>query len=59
MRFVKPISRLAGTTLIAAFFLGLFSASGQDVPPPPKPKDDGPSLTDTMKFIEEKLGSIV
>jgi hypothetical protein len=30
----------------------------QDVPPPPKPADDGPSLEATMKFIEEKLGSI-
>jgi hypothetical protein len=25
------------------------------VPPPPKPADDGPSLVDTMKFIEDKL----
>ena len=34
------------------------TCSAQDVPPPPKPADDGPSLADTMKFIEEKLGSI-
>jgi hypothetical protein len=34
------------------------TCAAQDVPPPPKPADDGPSLTDTMKFIEEKLGSI-
>jgi len=33
-------------------------ALAQDVPPPPKPADDGPSLEVTMKFIEEKLGSI-
>jgi len=30
----------------------------QDVPPPSRPADNGPSLADTMKFIEEKLGSI-
>jgi hypothetical protein len=34
------------------------TCSAQDVPPPPKPADDGPSLADTMKFIEEKLGAI-
>jgi hypothetical protein len=34
------------------------TCAAQDVPPPPKPPDDGPSLADTMKFIEEKLGSI-
>ena len=34
------------------------TCAAQDVPPPPKPADDGPSLADTMKFIEEKLGSI-
>jgi len=28
------------------------------VPPPPKPADDGPSLVDTMKFIQEKLNDI-
>jgi hypothetical protein len=31
--------------------------NGQDVPPPPKPQDNGPNLADTMRFIEEKLGS--
>ena len=34
------------------------TCSAQDVPPPPKPADDGPSLADTVKFIEEKLGAI-
>jgi hypothetical protein len=40
--------------------LSLFAltCAAQDVPPPPKPADDGPSLADTMKFIEEKLGAI-
>jgi hypothetical protein len=39
----------AATTLIAVFLLTRFPASGQDVPPPPRPKDDGPSLEVTMK----------
>jgi hypothetical protein len=42
---------------LCVFVFALTSAA-QDVPPPPKPADDGPSLADTMKFIEEKLGSI-
>jgi hypothetical protein len=29
--------------------------SAQDVPPPPKPSGDGPSLETTMKFIEDKV----
>jgi hypothetical protein len=28
----------------------------QNVPPPPKPAPDGPSLEVTMKFIQEKIG---
>jgi len=42
-------------------FLTLFAASSafaQDVPPPPKPADSGPSLAATMQFIQEQLGSI-
>jgi len=30
-------------------------AVAQDVPPPPRPKDEGPSLEVTMKFLQEKL----
>ena len=30
---------------------------GQDVGPP-KPKSDGPSLEETMKFLEERLGTL-
>lgn len=30
----------------------------QDVPPPPKPPETGPSLEATMSFIQEKLNSI-
>jgi hypothetical protein len=41
-----------------AFLLILPFVQAQDVPLPPKPKDDGPSLDATMKFIEEKLNSI-
>jgi hypothetical protein len=42
--------------ILAAFLSSI--ASAQDVPPPPKPRDEGPSLADTMKFIDGKLGSI-
>lgn len=46
----------AFTYLLALFAVA--SAFAQDVPPPPRPPDDGPSLETTMKFIEEKLDSI-
>jgi hypothetical protein len=48
-------SHKAAATLAAAILLGFFRASAQDVPPPPKPKDDGPNLEDTMKFIQDKM----
>jgi hypothetical protein len=40
-----------------AFLSVLLSALAfaQDVPPPPKPADEGPSLKVTMKFIQDKL----
>ena len=31
---------------------------GKAVEPPPKPVDEGPSLTDTMKFIQSKLNEV-
>jgi hypothetical protein len=37
--------------------IALMPSWAQDVPPPPKPPE-GPSLEVTMKFIEDKLGSI-
>jgi hypothetical protein len=39
--------------ILTAFLLSI--ATAQDVPPPPKPTDDGPSLEATMKFIQDKL----
>jgi hypothetical protein len=57
MLLTKQIFHMSATTL-AALLLGCICASGQDVPPPPKLKDDGPSLADTMKFIKERLNSI-
>jgi hypothetical protein len=48
---------LAATACLIASIL-LSAARGQDVPPTPKPKDVGPSLEDTMKFLEDKLGAI-
>jgi hypothetical protein len=43
--------------ILTAFLLSI--AAAQDVPPPPKPQDDGPSLEVTMKFLQEKLPSKV
>jgi hypothetical protein len=39
-------------------FAASFVLAQQKAPPPPKPPDDGPSLRDTMKFIQENLNSI-
>jgi hypothetical protein len=42
-------------------FASLFSLSmlrAQNVPPRPKPADNGPTLEVTMKYLEEKLSSI-
>jgi hypothetical protein len=58
MPFLRTASNLGSTTMIAALLLSGLLAHGQDVPPPPKPADDGPSLEATMKFVQEKLGSI-
>ncbi len=33
------------------------SALAQDVAPPPKPTDNGPTLADTMQFIQDKIAS--
>ncbi|MGA7410098.1 MAG: hypothetical protein WBW33_06405 [Bryobacteraceae bacterium] len=42
-----------------AFLLAVPMLQAQDVPPTPPPKkESGPSLEDTMKFIEEKLNSV-
>jgi hypothetical protein len=43
--------------ILTAFLLSI--AAAQDVPPPPKPQDDGPSLDVTMKFLQDKLPSKV
>ncbi|MGA7410097.1 MAG: hypothetical protein WBW33_06400 [Bryobacteraceae bacterium] len=51
--------QFTGVPLIVALVLGARLVHAQDVPPPPPPKkDDGPSIEDTMKFIEEKLTSV-
>jgi hypothetical protein len=38
------------------FLLSLQLGRAQDVPPPPKPPDEGVSLEVTMKFIQGKIG---
>src|ERR1022692_5124699 len=58
MLVTKQIFHTSATTLAAALLLGCICANGQDVPPPPKPKDDGPSLEVTMKFIQDKLAEV-
>jgi hypothetical protein len=55
MLLTKQIFHISATTLAAALLLGCICANGQDVPPPPRPKAEGPSLDLTMKFIEQKL----
>jgi hypothetical protein len=58
MLVVATKSRMTPITAVAALLLSCVRAGGQDVPPPPKPTDDGPNLEVTMKFIEDKLRSI-
>jgi hypothetical protein len=43
--------------LLTLAFAG--TALAQDVPPPPKPQDEGPSLETTMKFLQDKLPGTV
>src|SRR5579862_4083199 len=43
------------TRLVIVTALLLPIAVAQEIPPPPKPADDGPSLEATMKFIQDKL----
>jgi hypothetical protein len=39
-------------------FASSVALAQQKVPPPPKPPDQGPSLQETMKFIEDKLNGV-
>jgi hypothetical protein len=51
----RSISRSIAFALIGAVVAFWLTARAQDVPPPPKPKDEGPSLEATMKFIQDQL----
>jgi hypothetical protein len=58
MKTGSLVSRLTPAGLIS---LALISAVGaihaqQNIPPPPKPPDSGPSLEVTLKFIVDKIG---
>jgi hypothetical protein len=45
--------------LLMAIIMAALAAVGQSkVPPPPKPADEGPSLADTMQFIQSKLSNL-
>ena len=57
MKTSSFITKLLLPVLVVA---GMLAAQGmlcapQDVPLPPKPPDSGPSLADTVKFVEDKL----
>jgi hypothetical protein len=43
--------------LALTLFPGLPSGQ-QSIPPPPKPADSGPSLAETLQFVEQRLNSI-
>jgi len=44
--------------LIVASLFSISTLRAQDVPPPPRPADDGPSMEVTMKYIQDRLNSI-
>jgi hypothetical protein len=50
--------RLSLVSLLMICFAAGVALAQQNVPPPPKPPDNGPSLADTMKFIQEKLNGL-
>jgi hypothetical protein len=50
-------SQLRLLVYLMAFGIGTARAQ-QNVPPPPKPADSGPSLADTMNFIQDKLNDL-
>jgi hypothetical protein len=49
------IRSLTSVFLVVLAVSAALAQEKEAVPPPPKPADDGPSLADTMKFIEDKL----
>jgi hypothetical protein len=46
---------LLSLSLSMICFAASIAVAQQKVPPPPKPPDEGPSLADTMQFIQSKL----
>jgi hypothetical protein len=53
--FPRIWARLA--VVVSLTLLAGSTCRAQNVPPPPKPKDSGPSLEVTMKYIQEKLNA--
>ncbi len=47
--------RVVKILFASLFFAGTALGQVKDVPPPPKPVDNGPSLQVTMKFIQDKM----
>lgn len=54
MKILRIIISLVPLNLMALAYVSAQVA----VPPPPKPADDGPSLAETMQFIQEKLNGL-
>jgi hypothetical protein len=57
----RKMLRQTALSLMLPFWLVTSVALGQQrktVTPPPKPKDEGPSLSETMKFIQTKLNEV-
>ena len=47
--------RCVMTMCLVSLVVSVALAQKKTAPPPPKPADKGPSLVDTMKFIQDKL----
>jgi hypothetical protein len=49
------MKRCVLTMCLVSLVVSVALAQKKTAPPPPKPADKGPSLVDTMKFIQDKL----
>jgi hypothetical protein len=49
------MKRCVMTMCLVSLVVSVALAQKKTAPPPPKPADKGPSLVDTMKFIQDKL----
>ncbi len=54
----SKMKRSSQIVAVMVLLAGSCVAQMKDVPPPPKPADEGPSLQVTMKFIQEKIENV-